>query len=65
MALANRRNIVVKDQLWKQLKEISKKEGRSLSELIREALIDFFNKKRRESSHYDPVKDKFGPQRGM
>lgn len=56
---ANRRSIVVKDVLWDKLKAVSEREGRSLSELVREALIDLLTKKS-EIKHYDPIKDTYG-----
>lgn len=54
----NRRSIVVQDKMWFRLKNLAGEEGRSMSELIREALVDLFHKKTRSISQgYDPVKD--------
>jgi len=55
----NRRSIVVQNKMWMTLKELAKEEGRSMSELIREALVDLFQKRTRPVSQgYDPIKDK-------
>lgn len=57
MASKNIRSIVVGPETWKRLAELSKKEERSRSELIREALLDLF--KKREPGVYDPKSDRF------
>lgn len=60
MPIANRRNIVLGDVFWNKLMKMKAEESRSISELIREALIDLFEKRRRQSlKHYDPVSDTF------
>ncbi len=57
MARTKIRSFVVKDQIWARLKSLSKEEGRSMSELLREAINDLF--KKREPGTYDPVRDQY------
>lgn len=60
MASANRRQVVLGDIFWSKLQEMKKQEQRSISELVREALIDLFEKrKKQQATAYDPVTDKF------
>lgn len=57
----NRRNIVIGQKIWDKLRETAEQEERSMSEIIREALHDFFMKREKEKtvSGYDPIKDQF------
>jgi len=57
----NRRNIVISHPVWSAAKEIAKREGRSVSDIVREGLINLIHKKHAESGSYDPIKDKFEP----
>lgn len=50
------RSVVVKDKMWEMLRELSARESRSMSDLLREALNDLFEKKR--AKNYDPVTDR-------
>jgi len=49
--------MIIKDQMWENLRSLSAKENRSMSDLLREALNDLFSKRR--SKDYDPVTDRF------
>ena len=51
------RSVVVKDKMWEELRTLSTKESRSMSDLLREALNDLFAKRR--LGDYDPVTDRF------
>lgn len=51
------RSVVVKDQVWEKLRKVAELEGRSMSDLLREALNDLFVKRR--LGDYDPVTDRF------
>lgn len=56
---SNRRNVVIKTKTWEKLRGVSEEEERSMSDVIRQALHEFFM--RREQNNrgiYDPVKDK-------
>ena len=60
----NRRNIVIKTKTWEKLRRISTSEERSMSDIIRQALHEFFT--RREQNKvgvYDPAKDKITHRR--
>jgi len=62
MPTNHRRNIVVGSKTWGQLKSLAKKEERSMSDIIREALLELF--KRREVGlareiQYDPKIDSY------
>ena len=60
MANNNIRSVVVGPKTWSKLKTLGKKEERSMSELIREAILDLFDKRTRPKTvNYDPVADKF------
>jgi len=60
MANNNIRSVVVGPKTWSKLKALGKKEERSMSELIREAILDLFDKRTRPKTvNYDPVADKF------
>lgn len=52
-----RRNVVIPPEIWDTLRKLSKKERRSMSSLIREALEDLFAKRDRKG--YDPVTDTY------
>lgn len=57
MANTKARSMIIKDQMWENLRSLSAKENRSMSDLLREALNDLFSKRR--SKDYDPVTDRF------
>jgi hypothetical protein len=57
MARTKVRGVAIKDGMWEALRELGVKENRNMSELIREALNDLFDKKSRRN--YDPVSDRF------
>ena len=60
MAKANRRQIVLGDIFWERLQRMKREEQRSISELIREALLDLFAKRNQQNATvYDPVSDSF------
>lgn len=60
MAKANRRQVVLGDLFWEKLQKMKREEQRSISELVREALIDLFEKRSRQNrTTYDPVADTF------
>lgn len=59
-ASKNIRSIVVGPETWARLKNLAAKEERSMSELLREALLDIF--KKREPGAYDPATDSFKRQ---
>jgi len=57
MARAKVRGVVIKDPMWEALRGLGEKENRNMSELIREAINDLFEKKSRRN--YNPMTDKF------
>lgn len=57
MARTKVRGVAIKDGMWETLRSLSAKENRNMSELIREALNDLFEKKSRRN--YDPASDRF------
>lgn len=62
MATIHRRNIVVGPKTWEKLRALAREEERSMSDIIREALLELF--KRREVGiargvQYDPVTDNY------
>lgn len=60
MANKNIRSVVVGPKTWTKLKDLGKKEERSMSELVREAILDLFDKRTRPKGvKYDPVADRF------
>jgi len=59
MGYGNRRNIVIKDTMWEKLRALGKTEGRSLSDLIREAIVDLLDKRvKPDKIEYDPESDR-------
>jgi len=50
------RSIVFADEMWENLRSLSKRENRSMSDLLREAINDLFAKRR--TGTYDPVTDR-------
>ncbi len=56
----NVRSIVVGNKTWEKLRALGKEEERSMSELIREALLDLFDKRIKPvKREYDPTSDSF------
>ncbi len=59
MACKKRRNVMFGDKMYDKLRRIGHDEDRSISELLREAVSDWLNKKGHPlSKGYDPVDDK-------
>jgi predicted CopG family antitoxin len=63
MPTVYRRNIVMGPKTWEKLRALGKEEERSISDLIREAVLELL--KRRASGisageQYDPITDNFG-----
>lgn len=54
-----RKNIMIGENAWRELKVLSKQEETSVSELIREAVRDLFAKRAQNPVKYDPVTDRF------
>lgn len=59
MAKKVRKTIMVGPELWQNLQKLSNAEDQSMSSLIREALIDLFNKRQNTPGRYNPVTDSF------
>ena len=58
MTYTKRRSIIIGDQMWDKIGKLARKEDRSRSELVREALIDLMaRRERKPSGNYDPVND--------
>ncbi len=56
----NRRNIVIKTKTWEKLRGVSRDEERSMSDIIRQALNEFFTRhEQNKKGIYDPIKDRF------
>ena len=59
MASHNRRNIVIGNNTWHKLRTLGKTEERSMSDLIREAIADLFDKRvKPDKIEYDPESDR-------
>ena len=68
MPTSKRRNVVIGDKTWGRLKDLAKKEERSMSDIIREGLMELF--KQREAGverkpEYDPVTDTFQKKKDL
>jgi len=56
--MKNRRQVVLGDRYWNNLREMSVIEQRSISEILREAITDLFDKRRKNTlTGYDPITD--------
>ena len=62
MPSANRRNVVIGPKTWNQVKSLAKKEERSISDLIREALLELLKKRAttKPATDYNPITDSYG-----
>ncbi len=61
MPSAYRRNIVVGPKTWAKLKSLARKEERSMSDIIREALMELFKRRMKQNpaEEYDPITDNY------
>jgi len=61
MPSAYRRNIVVGPKTWAKLKSLARKEERSMSDIIREAIMELFKRRMKQNpaGEYDPVTDNY------
>ena len=56
---SNRRNVVIKTKTWEKLRAVSGEEERSMSDIIRQALHEFFMRRdQNKKGIYDPIKDR-------
>ena len=56
--MKNRRQVVLGDRYWNSLREMSVIEQRSISEILREAITDLFEKRKQNVlTGYDPITD--------
>ncbi len=62
MPSANRRNVVIGPKTWNKLKSLARKEERSMSDILREALSELLKKRAIQKSsteEYNPITDNY------